>query len=205
MTIYQIKKGQKVQIMFYAGSKKQVIDTYIVESDSDRLILAFPESKKEFIPYLVEGTEIKAFIYTYTGIIIIDSIVFDSPFDSQIVIEYNENQQVIQRRKYTRIPFNMDFFIQKEDGNIKTKTVDISGGGIRFISQTPLCANDSYKVQLRLTFYKKMIKAEGIILKKRIYQENEYVLEFTIIDEKDRNQIIQKCKEAEKKQRKTSF
>ena len=205
MSIYQIKKGQKVQIMFYAGSKKQIIDTYIVESDSDRLILAFPESKKEFIPYLVEGTEIKAFIYTYTGIIIIDSIVFDSPFDSQIVIEYNENQQVIQRRKYTRIPFNMDFFIQKEDGNIKTKTVDISGGGIRFISQTPLCANDNYKVQLRLTFYKKMIKAEGIILKKRIYQENEYVLEFTIIDEKDRNQIIQECKEAEKKQRKTSF
>lgn len=202
MTINPIKKGQKVQIRFKIGSKKNIIDTYIIEPDTDRLTLSFPESKQEIAPYIREGTEIKVFIYSNTGIIVIDSIVYDSPMDGKIVIEYSENRQIIQRRKYTRIPVNMDFFIQKEDGNIKTKTIDISGGGVRFVSETPLIINDLCHVQLRLNYYRKMIKAEGVIHKKQFYHQNEYTLEFTIINDNDRDKIIQKCAQLEKEQRK---
>lgn len=205
MTNTLIKKGQKVQIRVKIGRKKHIIDTYIIEPEPDRLNLSFPESQNDVAPFLFEGVEIKAFIYTYTGIIIIDSIVYDSPYKGQFVIEYNNNQQIIQRRKYIRVPCKDDLFIQDEDGNIKTQAIDISGGGIRFNSDTPLTINNIYQVQLRLNYCKQMIKAEGLIHKKKFYHPNEYVLEFTNIDEKDRDKIIQKCKESQKKQRKTSF
>lgn len=205
MAINPIKRGLKVQVEFTTGSKRNILETYILEPDYDRLTLSFPESKREFAPYLREGTEIKAFIYTFTGIIIVDSIVYDSPFDGQFVIEFNESHQVIQRRKYVRTPFIVDFFIQKEGGNIKTNTVDIGGGGVRFISDTPLKANDICHVQLRLNSFEPMIKAEGIILKKHFYRPNEYVLEFMIINENDRNKIIQRCLQIEREQSKTSM
>lgn len=205
MALNPIKRGLKVQIEFETGSKRNILDTYILEPDSDRLTLSFPDSKREFAPYLREGTEIKVFIYTFTGIMIIDSIVYDSPFDGKFIIEFNEQHQVIQRRKYLRMPYITDFFLEKEDGNLKTESVDIGGGGVRFITDYPLKASQNYRVQLRLSAYEPMIKAEGIILKKNFYKPNEYVLEFMKIDEKERDKIIQKCFGLEKIQNKTTM
>lgn len=193
-----IKKGLKVQIEFNIGSKRTIIDTYIITPESDRLVLSFPDEKREYAPYLREGSEIKAFVYTFNGIIIVESCVYDSPFDGSITIEFNEQHQIIQRRKYIRMPYITDFFIQRETNNIKSTTVDISGGGIRFFTDTELKAESIHKVQLRLTNHESMIKAEGIILKKNFYRPNEYVLEFMQIDEKDRDKIIQKCFTIEK-------
>ena len=205
MALNPIKRGLKVQVEFETGSKRTILDTYIVEPDSDRLTLSFPDSKREYAPYLREGTEIKAFIYTFTGIMIIDSIVYDSPFDGKFIIEFNEQHQIIQRRKYLRMPYITDFFLEKTDGNIKTTSVDISGGGVRFITETPLKADEKYKVQLRLNPFEPMLKAEGIILKKNFYKSNEYVLEFMEIEEKEREKIIQKCLMLERSQNKTTM
>ncbi len=195
MALSPVKRGQKVQIEVDIGISKIIIDCYILEAESDRLTLSFPPSKNEYTPYLSEGTEIKAFVYSFTGIMIFDSIVFDPPFDGQMVIEFSEHHQVIQRRKYLRMPFISDFFIEREEdeGNIKTSTVDLSGGGIRFLSETPITPDKVYKAQLRLVPYEPMIKVEGTVLKKHFYRANEYVMEFLKIDEKDRDKIIQKC------------
>ena len=116
-----VKKGQKVQVEVDTGISKTIIDCYILEPESDRLVLSFPASQKEYIPYLSEGTEIKAFVYSFTGIMIFDSIVFDSPFNGVFVIEFSNHHQVIQRRRYLRMPFITDFFIigKDEEDNIK--------------------------------------------------------------------------------------
>lgn len=189
-----IKRGQKVQLEVETGSRKTIIDCYILEPDSDRLTLSFPESKNEFAPYLSEGTEIKAFLYSFTGIMIFDSIVFDSVFDGKLVIEFSEKHQVIQRRKYVRMPYITDFFLERESGNIKTQTVDISGGGVRFLTDKLLAAEQHFNAQLRLNNFEPMIKVKGHILKKNFYKTNEYVMEFAQIEEKDREKIIQKCR-----------
>lgn len=131
---------------------------------------------------------------------IFDSIVFDSPFDGQFVIEFSENHQVIQRRKYLRMPYITDFFLEREEGNIKTSTVDVSGGGVRFLTEFPLKAEQCYKAQLRLAPFEPLIKAQGVILKKNFYKQNEYVMEFMEIEEKDRDKIIQKCIKIEQEQ-----
>lgn len=199
-----IKRGQKVQVEVETGSRKTIIDCYILEPDSDRLTLSFPESKNEFAPYLSEGTEIKAFLYSFTGIMIFDSIVFDSVFDGKLVIEFSEKHQVIQRRKYVRMPYITDFFLERKSGNIKTQTVDISGGGVRFLTDKLLASEQHFKAQLRLNNFEPMIKVEGHILKKNFYKTNEYVMEFAQIEEKDREKIIQKCRMIEFEQIKNS-
>ena len=191
--INPVKKGQKVQIEVETGSKRTIIDCYILEPDSDRLTLSFPASKSEFVPYLSEGTEIKAFVYSFTGIMIFESIVFDAPFDGQIVIEFAEKHQIIQRRKYVRIPYITDLFLERDEGNIKAQTVDISGGGVRFLTDIQLKAEQHFKAQLRLNNFEPMIKVNGHILKKNFYKGNEYVLEFAQIKEQDREKIVQKC------------
>ncbi len=193
MALSAVKRGQKVQIEVDIGINRQIIDCYIIEPESDRLTLSFPESKKEYAPYLNEGTEIKAFVYSFTGIMIFDSIVFDSPYNGQIVIEFNEHHQVIQRRKYLRMPFISDFYIIREEGNIKTATVDLGGGGIRFLCEEELVTDKIYNAQLRLNPAEPLIKIEGTIFKKNFYRNNEYVMEFSRIEEKDRDKIIQKC------------
>lgn len=200
-----VKRGLKVQIEFAIGRKRNMLDTYILEPDSDRLTLSFPESKREFAPYLREGVEIKAFIYTFNGIIILDSIVYDSPFDGKFIIEYNTEHHVIQRRKYLRMPYLTDFFIRTEDVNIKTTSVDICGGGVRFTTDKQLKAGSIYTAQLRITQHEPLIKMEGILLKKNFYKQNEYVLEFTVIDEIDREKIVQKCLNLEKEINKTNM
>lgn len=195
-----IKSGLKVQVEFETGSRKTRIDCYIINPDTDRLTLSFPESKSEFIPYLSEGSEVKAFIYSFTGILIIDSIVYDSPFDGKFVIEFNEQHQIIQRRKYLRMPYITDFFLQIEDNNVKTTSVDISGGGVRFITDKRIDVQKPIKAQLRLASFEPLIKAEGIILKKNFYKNEEYVMEFTQISEENREKIIQKCLLIEREQ-----
>lgn len=200
-----IKKGLKVQVEVDTGSftgTKTRIDCYIVEPEGDRLTISYPESKAEFIPYLTEGTEIKIFVYSFTGIIIVDSIVYDAPFDGRMVIEFNEQHQVIQRRQYLRMPYITDLFIGKEDINIRANTVDIGGGGVRFLSEEPLKEMQEVKAQLRLAQFEPMIKIEGLILKKNFYKQNEYVLEFMQISEDNRNRIIQKCVQIEQTQNK---
>ena len=201
MALSAVKRGQKVQIEVDTGIKKNIIDCYIIEPESDRLTISFPPSKNEYTPYLSEGTEIKAFVYSFTGIMIFDSIVFDQPYDGRMVIEFSEHHQVIQRRKYLRMPFISDFFVIREAGNVKTATVDLSGGGVRFLCETPLEPDRIYKAQLRLESYEPMIKVEGDILKKNFYRSNEYVMEFSKIEEKDRDKIIQKCLAIERAQR----
>ena len=47
MALNPIKRGLKVQVEFETGSKRTIIDTYILEPDSDRLTLSFPDSKRE--------------------------------------------------------------------------------------------------------------------------------------------------------------
>ena len=135
---------------------------------------------------------------------IFDSIVFDSVFDGKLVIEFSEKHQVIQRRKYVRMPYITDFFLERESGNIKTQTVDISGGGVRFLTDKLLASEQHFKAQLRLNNFEPMIKVEGHILKKNFYKTNEYVMEFAQIEEKDREKIIQKCRMIEFEQIKNS-
>lgn len=193
-----IKKGLKVQIEFESGfGKKSRIDCYILDYEDDRIELMYPASKEEFIPYLSEGTELKAFIYTFGGIQVLDSIVLNSPLED-FTIEYHEDTQIIQRRKYLRVPLITELFITLPEGNKKSETLDVSGGGIRFAFGETLENQKVYNGSLRLEKYEPLIFFTGIVSKKSFFKPDEYVIEFTEIDENSREKIIKKCVEVDR-------
>ena len=200
-----VKRGLKVQIEVDTGvslGARNRVDCYIIEPDYDRLTISFPEARSDLLPYLTEGSEIKAFVYPFSGIIVVNSVVFDAPFDGRMVIEFNEENQVIQRRKYLRMPYITDLYLQLEEGNIKVNTLDIGGGGVRFIYDKTLPDSMNLTAQLRYANYEPLIKLQGMILKKNFYKPNEYVLEFMQIKEVDRDKIIKKCIDLEREQNK---
>ena len=193
-----IKRGLKVQIEFESGfGKKSRIDCYILDYEDDRIELMYPASKEEFIPYLSEGTELKAFIYTFGGIQVLDSIVLNSPLED-FTIEYHEDTQIIQRRKYLRVPLITELFITLPEGNKKSETLDVSGGGIRFAFGETLENQKVYNGSLRLEKYEPLIFFTGIVSKKSFFKPDEYVIEFTEIDENSREKIIKKCVEVDR-------
>ncbi len=193
-----IKRGLKVQIEFESGfGKKSRIDCYILDYEDDRIELMYPASKEEFIPYLSEGTELKAFIYTFGGIQVLDSIVLNSPLED-FTIEYHEDTQIIQRRKYLRVPLITELFITLPEGNKKSETLDVSGGGIRFAFGETLENQKVYNGSLRLEKYEPLIFFTGIVSKKSFFKPDEYVIEFTEIDENSREKIIKKCVELDR-------
>lgn len=196
-----IKKGLKVQIEFESGfGKKSRLDCYISNFEEDRIVLMYPQFKDEFIPYLTEGTELKAFIYTFGGIEVLDSIVLDSPLEEEFTIEYHTDTQIIQRRKYLRMPYITEIFITLPEGNIKSETLDISGGGLRFAFSKQLENQKSYKGCLRLEKFDQLIPFTGLVMKKDFFKPDEYVVEFTDIEEKQRDKIITKCLQLEQDQ-----
>ena len=119
-----------------------------------------------------------------------------------MVIEFNEQHQIIQRRKYMRMVYMTDLYIEQEEGNLRVDTVDIGGGGVRFTCDKVFCDMQQISAQLRLAPFEPLIKIQGIILKKNFYKPNEYVFEFMDISEQNRNKIIQKCVELERVQNK---
>ena len=183
----------KVQIEFLTNAKhKMFLDCYVETSEKDRMILKYPSKGGEYSDYLKEGTKVKAFIYTYTGIWIISSMIIEPPKDGLLTLEFKEEHQVIQRRKYFRIFFVTDLYIYLPDKKIKTETIDISGGGVRFLSEEAIKQGEQYNAVLVLGENQE-IPVMGRILKKSPAKPKEYVMEFTAIIEKEREKIIKKC------------
>lgn len=190
----KIAKDTKVQIEFLTESKRRVfLDCYVMNSEKDRLVMRFPPKGNEFLPYLTEGAPIKAFIYTYTGIWIINSMIIEAPEDNIITVEFKEEHQVIQRRKYFRIFYQTEFVVEVGAKEILAKTVDISGGGVRFLSSQTIKTGEQYNAILTLTPGEKPIPLIGRIFRKDPSKLEEYVFEYTAIIEKEREKIIQKC------------
>lgn len=189
-----IAKDTKVQIEFLTDSRDRIfLDCFVESSEVDRLNLRFPEKGEEYLHYLNEGSAVKTFIYTYTGIWILNSMIIDAPHDGIITIEFKEEHQVIQRRKYFRMFHRTDFYVYLPSKKVLTKTIDISGGGVRFQSDEVIKQGEQYNATLVLQQPMRQIPLMGRILKKNPNKHNEYVMEFTAIIEKERENIISYC------------
>lgn len=190
-----IKVDQKAKISFKMDEdSEKEFECRVKEVQKDRLSLEFPKEILEFADYLEEGSELPIKIFTPTGVNMFDTIVINSPLEDDFVIEYVENSTKIQRREYSRVPIDAKVIISRADKvNIVTRTIDISGGGIRFFSKDRFVPGEQAGIFLYLPYEPSSIRGEGVIIYKEYPVENEYVLLFTNIDEKERERIIKKC------------
>lgn len=193
----EIKENQQVKLSFKTadGSEKD-LDCSIKNIYKDRLSLNFPKEIIYYKDYLQEGDEVRAEIYTPTGIKMFEAIILNSPLEYDFVIEFVENFIEIQRRKYLRADLKTKVIIERpEKGNIVTSTLDIGGGGIRFLYEGVFEEKEKVNCLLYLPMYLNSIKASGIIIQDKHLEKNEHVMVFTKIDEKERDKIIKKCLE----------
>lgn len=189
----EIRENQLIKLFFKdaEGTEKE-LNCSIKSIFKDRISLSYPENIMQYVDYLQEGDDISVKIFTPTGIKAYDAIVLNSPLENDFVIEFVEDFIEIQRRKYLRMDYEAKVLIQVGLSKTVTNTIDIGGGGIRFASETPFEPNQTVECHLFLPEYS-AIQAQGIIIKEKHLKEDEYVIFFTKIDEKDRTKLLQKC------------
>jgi len=191
----EIREQQKAKLSFkMPDNSEKEFDCQIKEVQNDRLLLEFPKEMLNYAQYLEEGSEMPVRIFTPTGVKMFDTIVLNSPLESDFVIEYVEDAIKVQRREYQRVNLETKLIIERpEKLNLVVKTIDMSGGGLRFYSEAEFENNESVEVLLYLPYELHSVKAQGIILNQAHLAQNEHVLLFTKIDEKSRDKIIQRC------------
>lgn len=195
----ELEKGHKIKLKFTISSVRSAeIECTIKRLEQDRISLDFPENAESFAKYLHEGKEMEVVIYSDKGIYLFDSVVIDSPFERDFVIEFPEEKQKVQRREYVRVPNKLRCILAKGDKKIETETINVGGGGIRFKANSEFKIADKWGFYLYLPRWPSPSKGFGEILY-TIKQDNSMisVIKFTDIDESDRNKIIKFCFEEE--------
>jgi len=201
----ELEVSQKVKIIYKISSiRSEEVNCSVKWFEHDRIGMNFPENKKDLSKYLIEGKEIEVLIYTDKGIFVFDSVVIDSPFDPDFVVEIPEEKTQIQRREYVRIPVNQNIILMNADETIRARTINISGGGIRFRSSRDFRVQETWDFVLPLLRNNNTVEGSGKILYNIKHQNFSLrgvsiisVIKFTNIEEKDRNKIIKMCFEEE--------
>jgi len=196
----EIREGQKVKLRFKAANNEnEEIDCFIKNIHKDRLSLTISQEIIDNSQYFDEGHELTAMIYTPLGIKVFDTIVLDNPIGSNFVIEYIENVIEIQRREYARVEFESKIVIARADNtHIYAVTVDISGGGLKFTYNGSFNPGEVVGLSLFLPAQTRLIQAKGILVKAEQHiPQDQHILLFTEIDERERDKIIKTCFEVQ--------
>jgi len=198
LVMRELETGQKVRIRVDVSSVQEEAITCVIKwFENDRIALVFPDNKQNLAKSLHEGKEVEAIVYTDSGIFVFESIVINSPLEHDFVIEIPDEKERIQRRDYIRAPFNTQMTLKKGRMQLDTKTVNIGGGGIRFLAREDLKADDVWDFMLYMPD-NNWIKGRGIILYTLLQGNSIFsVIKYTDISETDRNRIIKKCFEEE--------
>lgn len=194
----ELENGQKVRIKFNTHTISDIeISCTIKWYESDRVSLVFPEDQQQYIKDLPEGKEIEVVIYTNSGIFVFESIIINSPLESDFVIELPDEKKKVQRRDYVRAPAGLKLIIRREDTQYETRTINVGGGGIRFLTEEKLDINELWNFSLFLsenTIITGLGRVLYTILKGKLMAS---VIAFTDIKETDRNRVIKFCLDEE--------
>jgi len=198
--MHELEAGQKIRIKINLSSLRSETITCVIKwFEDDRIALVFPDEHEYLKKNLPEGKEIEAVAYTDSGIFAFDSIVINSPLEHDFVIEMPDEKKRIQRRDYVRAAFNLKFVIKNRDKEIDAKTVNIGGGGVRFLVKEELKPNSYWDFKLTMPD-ETIIRGGGTVLYSFLQgQKIISVIKFIEITETDRNRIIKKCFEEEVK------
>lgn len=177
-----------------ADNSEKEFECLIKDVQKDRLSLKFPEEILDYSDYLEEGCELFVKIFTPSGVKTFDTIILNSPLEPEFVIEYVEDHIEIQRREYMRMELQTKIILTKKNEIPDAAlTIDISGGGVKFLSDKKYEKNEEYEFMLYLPTQIHSIRAKGYILENSHIPENQHILLFTEINESDRDKIIKAC------------
>lgn len=136
MELIQINK--KAQLNVVVGDEIHPILCDIKGVTLDTVMLFCPLDQREKLQALQENMKVDLNVYSYSGIIVLTSRIKKIQSDS-VIIDYPEEKERVQRREYFRVSIQRPLDVMYNDGHkdrmCKGKTIDISGGGVRFWTQ----------------------------------------------------------------------
>lgn len=195
----EIREEQNVKLTFVTEDGPQELECQVCEVFGDRLSLTKPKEITHFYKYLREGDEVTMEIFAPAGVRKFNSMIIDGPLEKNFVLEFDEDSAAVQRRQFTCADFKTKIIIDRISGeNIEASTIDISGGGIRFLSEQEFLPDQIINIRLFLPPQEVSLSATGKILDAKNLSLNEHVMVFTEISEMTRDKIIKKCFEIER-------
>ena len=172
------------------------VECEFIDAEYDRLFLKYPIDKMQFSQYFYEDREIIVNIDTLDGRRAYPAKVIYEPQNGLIVVEYYEDDNILQKRKILRVNATRSIDIKVNDKYIPMLTIDISGGGCRLLSSVDLKSNAIVESVLRLSANQPPIKMKLRVCGSQFLNaENKYEIsvEFLEIRESDRKRIMKFC------------
>lgn len=208
MKLRDFKLGQQVKIKYHVSAIQAIeVECKLIRSEDDRICFHFPNKDLDLAKYFQEGNEIEVSLITRMGPRTYDSIVLYSPLEDEFTVEYYDDISKEQRRQYIRTDLICDLMLYKDKETLKTETINISGGGLRFIAKQDFTIGDIWEFSLYIPKRHASVRGSGEVIHmfKRENNSNFAVIEFQHIKEMERSRIIRAGFEAEaeeiKKQR----
>lgn len=121
----------------------------IVEISNDKVKINLPLISEIELRDYSEGALVEMFGLNKTGLVYFTSEIL-SKNGKEILIKYPDEIKQIQRRKYSRVPYDGKLVV-KDKEQVKIKTEDISAGGLKFTADTPFMVGDDFDIKVELS------------------------------------------------------
>jgi len=190
-----VQVNQKTKIIFDANDRVIEMDCYVEKVYYDRIALALPKSFIRYSEFLRVSNEIKVSIFSYAGIISLNSIIITSPMENEFTVEYDpDNIEIKNARKSPRYSSSCEITIFRPlIGNIETRLIDISTRGVRFYSDFPIEAGTEYDCRVTLPGRYGKILFKGKILDNKGLPAGVYRMLIDKIAYKDKQLLFDYC------------
>ena len=201
MKIKNLKTGQKVLIKLMGFQEEVEIESHIVGIEKDRLRIMYPEEHNSKMHHFREGQEVELSIYFPSKVVIMESLVINTPYEECFTLELNDEFLVVQRRQYVRADISLNVSLYQNGCLcLNTKTLNISGGGFKFISNETINPNSAYSFSFNMSNTDTPISGSGVVMQ-TVVDSGCFISMFKIlsIKEDDRNKIVKLCLEHEMK------
>ena len=143
----QLKEIKNLKIVPEKYESSTIFD--VIETVDGKVKIKLPLASEFELKDYLENQTVEMFGLSKTGLVYFTSEILNKE-GNELFIKYPENFKQIQRRKYSRVPYDGKLEV-KEKENIAIKTEDISAGGLKFTSDTPFMVGDEYEIRVELS------------------------------------------------------
>lgn len=142
----QLSEVKNLKIVPEKYESSTVFD--VVDINESKVKINLPLITEFELKDYIEGEQVEMFGLNKTGLVYFTSEILNKN-GKEIIIKYPEDIKQIQRRKYSRVPYDGKLEIKGKE-NIKVKAEDISAGGLKFTADTPFMVGDEYEIRVEL-------------------------------------------------------
>lgn len=137
------------------------------------------------------GSNVEVFGVNNVGLVYFETKILEKD-GANLTLALNQDFSIIQRREYSRVNLAKGNIVFKDlADDFVQKVEDISAGGVRFVTKTPLEADKHYDVEILLS---NNMRIECALQPVRITQEDDYYLisgKFINLENADRIVLVQ--------------